>query len=548
MTKDDDVSAGLGEVLGILSRRRMLIATVGLLILIIAGALALGLPDVYRSQATFTLLQTEEDRQGSDRDLYADEFVYSLTDRVKRSAQLQVVARELEPYPELAGRPDAATGQLRDDISVEMITEELRDPRTGRALEAFKGFAVTYSNRSPDMAVRVLERLPPLYAEISRATALQRAQHDIGFLTAEAERKRAEIDKQEKHLAEFKQRNFDKLPEIAQANVNFRTQIEREVEAVERELRGVRQNRVFLLQQLQQEQAGPTVGNLRQLEDEYNRKSAIYASDHPDVVALRRQIDNLRRAGPGVTGSSLQAELDGQRAALAEARQRYSDDHPDVRRLVRSIEALEARIAAGESAATSRAAPTVVSVQLQTQLNAIDTQIGGLQARSAQLRNQLLSLDMKLGATPEVEREYKLLTRDIESARQLYEQLTDKRMAAEFQVAVISTGTMDRFRLLDPPYRPSKPSQPARLRIFVLGLILATILALGSAIAAELMDPSVRGSRDVRNVLQVTPLALVPQIRNSVFARQHKRRLSLLTACVVVGAPLAFLVVRLISS
>jgi uncharacterized protein involved in exopolysaccharide biosynthesis len=544
MPKEADVSLGFGEVLGAIKRRRMLIAAIVAPTLVIAGALALGLPDVYRSTANFALIGADLDVL---RTTYTDEFVYAVADRVKRSPELESIARELEPYPELAGQPEAAS-RLRDDISVKMVTQNLVDPETGRQQGSFAGFTVVYSNASPDMAARVAERLPTLFIEISRERTLERANAEIRFLTAEAVRKRAEVDEQEKRLAKFKERNFDKLPEIAQANVNLRAQIDRQIEDSERELRGVRQNRVFLVQQLQQEQSGPAISNVRQLEDEYNRKAAIYSSDHPDLIALRRQIDNLRRTGPGVAGSSLQAELDDQRAALAEARQRYSEDHPDVRRMMRSIEALEARIASGDSATAQRAAPTVVSVQLQTQLNALDTQIEGLQARAAEQRNQLNSLDMKLGAAPEVEREFQSITRDLDNARQLYEQLTSKRMTAELLAASIKTGNADRFRVLDAPQRPLEPAEPGRLRIIVLGLILACVLGLGSALAAEILDPNVRGSRDVRNMLQVAPLALVPEIHNSVYAQRHRRRLSLLTASVVVGAPLMFLLVRLLSS
>jgi len=229
---------------------------------------------------------------------------------------------------------------------------------------------------------------------------------------------------------------------------------------------------------------------------------------------------------------------------LAEARQRYSADHPDVRRLTRSVEALEARIAAGDSASASRAAPTVVSVQLQTQLNAIDTQIGGLESRAASLRNQLLSLDMKLGATPEVEREYQAITRDLDSARRVYDELINKRMGAELEAASVTSGASDKFKLLDAPTLPLKPAKPARARIVILGFIVAFILAFGMAAALEMFDPRVRGTRDIRNVLDVTPLAVIPEIHNSLYAREHRRRMITAAVSLAVGAPLVYVVLR----
>jgi polysaccharide biosynthesis transport protein len=543
---DTEPAQGLGELLGAVKRRRMVLAGVAAPVLILAGALALGLPDIYQSEATFTLIeQTELDDAGTS---YDDQYVYALADRVKRSPELTAIVAELNPYPKLADEPGEALGRLKEDISIAMVTEQLLDPRSGREVRVFKGFRVGYSNPSPEMAEQVAQRLPDLYLRIGRSTALERASHKIGFLTSEADQKRALIMEQEKRLAEFKQRNFEQLPEVAQANMNLRAQTERQLEDTERELRGARQNRVFLAQQLNQEQSGPTVGNLRQLEEEYSRKSAVYAADHPDVVALRRQIDNLRRSGPSTSGSSLQADLDSQREALAEARQRYSDDHPDIRRLVRNIESLEARLAAGESGTASRSAPTVLSVQLQTQLNALDTQIGGLEGRSAELRGQIYALSTRIGSTPEVEREYQAIARDLDSARQLHDNLTSQRMAAELEAAAVSSGTADRFRLLDPPRLPLEPSQPARLRILVLGFIAAFVLAVAAAVAAEMLDTRVRGSRDIRNVLQISPLATVPTFHNSVYVRRHRRRLAAFAASVIVGAPLAYLAVSLLAT
>ena len=47
----------------------------------------------------------------------------------------------------------------------------------------------------------------------------------------------------------------------------------------------------------------------------------------------------------------------------------------------RNIESIEARIAAGESPTASLAGESLQAVQLQTQLNALNTQIAGLRHR-----------------------------------------------------------------------------------------------------------------------------------------------------------------------
>ena len=67
--------------------------------------------------------------------------------------------------------------------------------------------------------------------------------------------------------------------------------------------------------------AAPEATTLRQLEEEYGRKSASYDESHPDMISMRRQMDTLR-AGGSTSGMTLQpatpaATLDSDRSAAA---------------------------------------------------------------------------------------------------------------------------------------------------------------------------------------------------------------------------------------
>ena len=80
----------------------------------------------------------------------------------------------------------------------------------------------------------------------------------------------------------------------------------------------------------------------------------------------------------------LAAQLQAQKQILAQARQRYSEHHPDVKRIERQIKSLETRMAAGETSAGNPVGSPAV-VQLKTQINALDNQMAGLERRRADL-------------------------------------------------------------------------------------------------------------------------------------------------------------------
>jgi uncharacterized protein involved in exopolysaccharide biosynthesis len=534
----------LAEYLAALRRRRPLMVSVALPIILVAVILALALPDLYRSSATFGLVTGRFAESLGDPVEYVDQYVMSLAERVLDNTNLAGMLSEADPYPELGDDELAALEELRDNVTVEMTTQTILEPGGGRERTVNTGFIVSYDHRSPDKAQQVAAGLAEAFVKLSRAERLISASNKVRFFAGEADRTSGEIAEFERQLAEFKERNFERLPESAQANLTTRARLEDELDAVEREIGTVRQNRVFVAEQLRQAQAGPMAGDLRELEDQYARKAAVYAENHPDLVALRRQIESLRTAGPATGGNTLRAQLETQRAALAEARQRYSADHPDIRRMQRNIEALEARIAGGESPTTSVSADSMLAVQLQTQVNALETQLAGLQARGLDLRRRLEQFESRLGSTPEVEREYQGISRSLGTGRQQFDQMVARRMDAEVEVAAITGGASDRFELATAPATPWEPSSPNRLAIVIMGLILAMIVALSAAVATEAFDSRVRGAADVWRTMGQTPLATVPQIHNSVYFRLRTRRAVRVAASLLIATPVLYFLIH----
>src|SRR5207253_3608656 len=213
------------------------------------------------------------------------------------------------------------------------------------------------------------------------------------------------------------------------------------------------------------------------------------------------------------------------------------------KRIEREIKTLETRIAAGESNAGNPAGSPAV-VQLRTQINAVDTQEAGLEQREAELRAKLDQLEKRVEATPQVEREYKTLTRDLDLARTKYDELLKSQMDSELTSAAIASGRSDELRVVQPPAVPAKPGKPRRTAIAGLGLMLATLLGFTAVVVVESLDQSVRGSRDIRRVMSVAPLGVIPEIQDAASWRRQRWQLALLTVCVLIGSAAAVMTVR----
>ena len=100
----------------------------------------------------------------------------------------------------------------------------------------------------------------------------------------------------------------------------------------------------------------------------------------------------------------------------------------------------------------------------------------------------------------------------------------------------IASGRSDELSLVQAPALPAKPAKPKRIAIAAIGLMLAILLSLTGVVVAESVDQTVRGSRDVRRVLDLAPLGVIPEIQDAVATRRQRWRMATLTAGVVVAS------------
>jgi len=74
--------------------------------------------------------------------------------------------------------------------------------------------------------------------------------------------------------------------------------------------------------------------------------------------------------------------------------------------------------------------------------------------------------------------------------------------------------------------------------------MLAILLGLTTVVFVESVDQTVRGSRDVRRVLALSPLGVIPEIRDAASARRQRWRMAMLTSCVVLASAVVVMTVR----
>lgn len=555
---ETQLTPDFSDYLAAIKRRHFLLLAILLPIIAIAVALALGLPSVYISSSLieFSRATVPGELQNPDstglptpayadqQRNYADQYVANMRDAVLNSHQLGPVAAQLRGLPTIPSDADAAVAAIIQHASMQSVRSKVLDPDTGREREIVPAFGVSFASRDPRTAEAVAAALTRAVIEQSRQNMLARARAAGQFYESEAQRYHGQITQLESQLADFKAKHFQELPELTNANMSQMDRLEADLENAELQAQQLTQNRTFLSVQLQQAQTASNLDltTLQRLEAEYSQKEPILGENHPDLIALRRQIENLRNGGAALEGMTLQQQLAAEQERLRNLRQRYSEDYPDVKSTERRVELIQQRIARGDHQ-TSMIADNPTVVQLKTQINSADNQIASVQAHAAELKRQIDQLQQRLATTPLIQQQYDQITRGLDLARAKYGDLMKSEMNSELTSEAILGGRSDELRVVNQPVVPDAPAKPKRLAIVVIGGILGLVLSLTAVIVAESLDQTVRGSRDVRRVLALSPLAVIPRIQDAVTLRRERLKLAALGGTVVATGVAAVLTV-----
>jgi uncharacterized protein involved in exopolysaccharide biosynthesis len=223
---------------------------------------------------------------------------------------------------------------------------------------------------------------------------------------------------------------------------------------------------------------------------------------------VRREIEILRRLDGDLNNADSAMAIAQVRQDLALARERYSADHPDVRNLERTLAALEAQNLSSESGSILVTSPAVR--QIDSEIRERTASLSGLKQTQDALIKKISLVEEELKGVPEVERQYRMLTRRYEDAVERHDQIQAKLATARMSSRLETEQLGERFTPIDPPRLPREPASPNRIGILVLGMVLAGALSIAALALAEVLDSSVRNARDVRELLGVPPLASIP--------------------------------------
>ncbi len=560
---EEDIK-GLGDYIAVLKRRKLRFTTTVFVILIISIAVALLWPPAYRSSATILIEQQEipTDLVRSTVTSYADQRIQLISQRVMTSANLQRIIEQFGLYEKELQTESMLTvlEEMRENIALDMITADVVDPKHGRPVAATIAFTISFDYEFPAMAQRVANELVTLFLNENLKQRSSLAGEASIFLREEAQKLKEQLSALEAQLADFKESNVNRLPELVQLNLQLMERTDRELTEVQRQIRALEERKIYLNSELAQlapnsllytatgERIFSPEDRLTDLQAKFVTASAVYAKNHPDLKKMRKEIAALKReVQPEGMALELQTKLKDLNAQRVELTERYSDQHPDVKKIQRSIKNMQLVLdqelvkEKPEKAAASASKPdNPAYIQLQAQLEAAKSDLSSYRKSRQELIAKLDDYEKRITSAPQVEKEYRNLSRDYENALTKYQEIKAKQMEAELAETLEKENKGERFSLVEPPQLPEEPESPNRLAILFLGVIFSIVGGVGVTATAEVLDGAIHGARGVTQAVGMAPLAVIPCITNAADRRRKVLRqlISILLLLSIIGGVL----------
>ena len=470
-------------------RRWWIIAIPTILAPILAYVGSLWIPNLYTSR-TSVLVEQQKVPDSFVKPVVEEEInqrLATMQEQILSRTRLQPIIEREGVYKKDVGKVpmEDLLDRMRKSISVSAVRADFGD-RTG----GLPGFYISFTSDDPKVAQQVCGEIPSMFVNENLRSREQHAQGTTDFLKSQVEEAKRTLDDQDAKLAAFKDKYLTQLPGDEQTNLTMLNSLNNRMEAITQSLSAAQQQKTF------------TEGMLARQTAEW--KSSQVEGSIGAPADLQKQRANLQ-------------------AQLLDLQTRYTADHPDVIKTKNLLAQLDKKIAAANAAAGDPKGPEGKDaatepkelVQLRLTLKAMEESITSKQKEQEQVQKQIHVFQGRISASPQIEEEYKGLTRDHLSAQAFYEDLLKKQRESEMATDLERRQEGEQFRVLDPPSLPERPTFPDRMSITLGGLAFGFCLGGGIAFLLEAKDQSLRTEPDVVAVLKLPVLVSVPRLADA---------------------------------
>jgi polysaccharide chain length determinant protein (PEP-CTERM system associated) len=462
----------------ILKRRWWIIAIPAIIFPIVGFALTFLVQPEYMSQ-TLVLVEQQKVPESYVKAVVTEDLngrLATMKEQILSRSRLQPIIERFNLFANSKLSMDDRIDLTRKNIGIAPIQSEIA--RTN----GLPGFYISFKAGDPRTAQLVCGEIQSLFVSENLSDRAASAAGTTDFLKGQLADAKAKLDEQDEKLRKFQQTYVGKLPGAEASNLNMLTTLNTQLDATTQAIARLEQNKSYV-----------------------------------ESMASLQQSQASQQGEHGSTPQTKQVELQQLQAQEADLTSRYTDDYPDVVSVRRKIRELQEQIAKAPApvaekpvaASTPKPADSIAALQLRTQLKAMDQEIAQKKRDQASIQTQLHLYQERVASSPEVEEEYKSITRDNQMAQAFYDDLLNKIQTAKMAVDLEKRQQGEQFRVMDEPNLPESPSSPKRPVYVAGGLAAGLFLGLLIVGTLEYMDTAVRSERDIWAFTKLPTLGVI---------------------------------------
>lgn len=354
--------------------------------------------------------------------------------------QLMFTRPNLEKVVELSQLKPIKTGTV---INADFI-EELKKDITISGAKDRDIFDIGYSSTDPETAKSVVQAVLTVFSEQAQGKAMADASDAQQFIEHQIRDYEVRLQQAEKAKEDFNRANLNTL-----TNNSSQFQL------------------------------------LSQLKDQLNAANASLEQAIARKNVLGEQVKNIQESDEdwGVTNISEQvSEEDSRIASLNDKKTemliKYTENHPEILAIDKLIESLKEKkeknktqnIDEGDSIGPQKMSNPYVQT-LKSAYDNAEAEVASNQALINTIKSRVSEIERGLNEVLAIETEMKNLNRDYETISKKYSDLLERREQAHITERVDDQTSRLKFKIADPPTKPTKPSSPNRKLFY--SLILA---------------------------------------------------------------------------
>ncbi|MGD9687197.1 MAG: GumC family protein [Desulfobacter sp.] len=415
-------------------------------------------------------------------------------ERISTISQQVLSRSNLEQIIEQFGLYENSSGIYQEE-KIEALRKQIK-VKIENSRGGSEAFSISFTGSEPERVMRIANTLASYFMDENLKVREAQAIGTSEFLDSELEKTKKRLEEKEQKLAAFRAKYLGGLPDELESNLRTLDRMQKQVT-----------DKAMLLREVN--------NSISQLDSQISSMAATGGSGSGGDDFLSFDFEESQEG----EDSALQAAQEKYDALLL----RYTEKHPDVKKLKSIIEKLKQKLEASKEEDELSSAESEEDIlpdmgmdpvaPLKAQRAQLVAEANNIQAEVSAIQEKMKIYAQRVEDTPKRELELQSLTRDYGNIQDVYNSILDRKLEAELSVNMEKKQKGEQFRILDHARLPEKPISPNVKMMFLLSIAGGLGLGGGFLFLKELLTFSViRRDDQIDTLLGLPILASIPPL------------------------------------